>query len=234
MSKTIGGIITSLRREKGISQKDLARRLRKRGMDITNQGISKWENGSTQPNASQFLVLCDELEVQDISAIFMGTQERGPLVGLNSEGRRRVNEYADALRASGMFATSAETTAMGRVRTLPVYRVSSAAGTGNFLDIGDYELAEVGEDVPVSANFGVLVEGDSMEPDYPAGQVVWVHQQKELKHGEVGVFVYDGNAYLKRLRERVGGIRLQSLSFNYPDIVVSDPQKFRVIGKVVG
>ncbi len=47
MSKTLGAIITDLRREKGVSQKELARRLRKRGMEITNQGISKWENGDS-------------------------------------------------------------------------------------------------------------------------------------------------------------------------------------------
>ena len=127
MSSTIGSILTSLRREKGISQKELARMLRKRGMDITNQGISKWENGSTQPNASQFLVLCDELGVQDISAIFLGTSDEGPLAGLNSEGRQKVNEYAAVLRASGMFAPTVEVTPIGRLRTLPIYSIASIA-----------------------------------------------------------------------------------------------------------
>ena len=233
MSSTIGSILTSLRREKGISQKELARMLRKRGMDITNQGISKWENGSTQPNASQFLVLCDELGVQDISAIFLGTSDEGPLAGLNSEGRQKVNEYAAVLRASGMFAPTVEVTPIGRLRTLPIYSIAVAAGTGQFLDSSDYELVEVGSDVPLSANFGVCIAGDSMEPDYHDGQVVWVHQQQTLNHGEIGVFLYDGNAYMKRLRDRVGGVRLQSINTGYPDIVVSDPSLFRVLGRVV-
>lgn len=234
MSKTLGAIMTDLRREKGISQKELARRLRKRGMEITNQGISKWENGATQPNASQFLVLCDELGVQDISAVFMGTQENGPLVGLNSEGRKKVNEYADILRASGMFAPAADVTPIGRLRTLPLYSIAVSAGTGQFLDSSDYELVEVGSDVPLTANFGVRIAGDSMEPDFHDGQVVWVHQQQTLQHGEIGVFLYDDNAYMKRLRDRVGGVRLQSINLNYPDIVVSDPSLFRILGKVVG
>ena len=53
-------------------------------------------------------------------------------------------------------------------------------------------------------------------------------------HGEIGVFLYDDNAYMKRLRDRVGGVRLQSINTNYPDIVVSDPTLFRILGKVVG
>jgi transcriptional regulator with XRE-family HTH domain len=234
MSKTIGAIITELRREKGISQKELAQKLRKRGMDITNQGISKWEKGATQPNASQFLVLCDELGVQDISAVFLGTSEGGPLVGLNSEGRRKVNEFAEILRASGLYAPAAEVTPIGLLRTLPVYDIAAAAGTGKFLDGGDYELTGVGVDVPQNAHFGVRISGDSMEPDYHDGQIVWVQQQQTLENGEIGVFVYDGTAYMKRLRDRVGGMRLQSQNMNYPDIVVSEPSLFRVVGKVIG
>ncbi len=234
MSTMIGGILTSLRKEKGLSQKELAQRLRKRGMDITNQGISKWENGLTQPNASQFLVLCDELGVHDIAAIFLGGDENGPLAGLNAEGRQKVNEYAELLRLSGHYAPSAEVTPINLLRTLPLYSIAVSAGTGQFLDSSDYDLVEVGSDVPLNANFGVRIAGDSMEPDYHDGQVVWVHQQQTLNHGEIGVFLYDDNAYMKRLRDRVGGVRLQSINTNYPDIVVSDPTLFRILGKVVG
>jgi repressor LexA len=73
-----------------------------------------------------------------------------------------------------------------------------------------------------------------MEPDYHDGQIVWVQQQQTLENGEIGVFVYDGTAYMKRLRDRVGGMRLQSQNMNYPDIVVSEPSLFRVVGKVIG
>ena len=72
-----------------------------------------------------------------------------------------------------------------------------------------------------------------MEPDYHDGQVVWVRQQQTLQSGEIGVFLYEDNAYLKKLRDRVGGVRLQSLNTGYPDIVISDPDRFRILGKVL-
>ena len=43
MKKSIGEILNSRRRELGISQSELAARLRGDGIDITNQAISKWE-----------------------------------------------------------------------------------------------------------------------------------------------------------------------------------------------
>lgn len=41
-----------------------------------------------------------------------------------------------------------------------------------------------------------------MEPVYQDGQIVWVEQCDELKPGEVGVFIYDGNGYLKAYGEQ--------------------------------
>ena len=72
-----------------------------------------------------------------------------------------------------------------------------------------------------------------MEPDFHDGQIVWVRQQQTLNSGEVGIFLYEDNAYLKKLRDRVGGVRLQSLNTGYPDIVISDLDRFRILGKVL-
>jgi phage repressor protein C with HTH and peptisase S24 domain len=118
------------------------------------------------------------------------------------------------------------------MRNLPVYSLKDGE-SGNLLERDDYELMKVGEEVPLSANFGVRLSGDSMEPDYHDGDVVWLRQQQELVDGEVGVFVYRGSVHLKRLRDRVGGIRLQSINRSYPDIVVTEPQYLRVLGYAV-
>ena len=36
-----------------------------------------------------------------------------------------------------------------------------------------------------------------MEPLYPNGQTIWVHQQETLEDGEIGIFFLDGEAYVK-------------------------------------
>ena len=80
--------------------------------------------------------------------------------------------------------------------------------------------------------FGVIIHGDSMEPDYHNGQIVWIHQQAKLEHGDVGVFTYERSTYFKRLRDRVGGTRLQSVDSSYPDIIVTGPEAMITLGKV--
>ena len=63
------------------------------------------------------------------------------------------------------------------VRTLPLYRLAVSAGTGELLDGTDYDTVEVGDEVSPNADFGVRIAGDSMEPRFVHGQIVWVHRQ---------------------------------------------------------
>ena len=72
-----------------------------------------------------------------------------------------------------------------------------------------------------------------MTPLYTDGQIVYVRQQPDLKPGEIGIFVLNGEAYCKKL-ETDGGIKLISLNPNYKPIKVKYSYELRVIGKVVG
>ncbi len=81
---------------------------------------------------------------------------------------------------------------------MPVSALAASAGTGSFLDEGSYELTRVrADEVPEGAAFGVRVSGDSMEPVYHDGQIVWVLPCDRLRAGEVGIMVYDGEGYIK-------------------------------------
>ena len=54
-----------------------------------------------------------------------------------------------------------------------------------------------------------------------------------LAPGEIGVFLYDGNAYLKQLRRDGGRVWLHSLNPAYHDLEISDAFPLRVLGKAV-
>ena len=140
-------------------------------------------------------------------------------------------DYVQLLRDSGRYANRREEPAY--IRSLPLYSLAVSAGTGQFLDGEDYEMVEVGAEVPDGANFGVRVAGDSMEPEFHDGQTVWVRQQRSLMTGEIGIFLYDGNAYLKQLVALEHSMALHSLNPAYSDIVVSPELPLRVLGKVV-
>lgn len=231
MYKDIGEILSEKRKALHLSQAELADRLFAEGIDVTNQAVSKWEKGTTLPNAKQFLALCRALEIEDIGGTF-SEGGSGILAGLNGTGRKKVMDYIQLLHDSGRYEIIPEAPIV-RLRSLPLYTLAVSAGTGQFLDGEDYDMTEVGPEVPDSANFGVRVAGDSMEPRFHDGQTVWVSQQHSLMTGEIGIFLYDGNAYLKQLLADGEVLVLHSLNPAYPNIPISPELPLRVLGKVI-
>ena len=229
----IGEIISRTREERNISQKELAKLLSLENVFVTNQAISKWENGSTIPNAVQFLAVCKILEITDIYKTFIGAK-KSAYDRLNHNGKQKVMEYIDLLIRSGLYTESFTEAEIIPFRSLPLYHISVSAGTGQFLDSDNYDMIDVGEDVPSSADFGVRISGDSMEPRFAHGQIVWVHQQQSINHGEVGIFLYNGDAYCKKFEQDVSGVQLISYNKAYAPIEITDNSEFRVFGKVVG
>ena len=94
-------------------------------------------------------------------------------------------------------------------------------------------MIEVEENVPINANFGVRISGDSMEPQFSDGQIVWVHQQQIIEDGEIGIFIYNGDAYCKKYKSDSNGVYLISLNPQYSPIQVLETDELRVFGKVV-
>ena len=85
-----------------------------------------------------------------------------------------------------------------------------------------------------NADFGVRIAGDSMEPRFVHGQIVWVHRQETLRSGEIGVFLYNGAGYCKRFERAPGRVELVSLNPRYAPIRVAEGDELRVFGRVVG
>ena len=162
-------------------------------------------------------------------ALTLAPDDWTALLRLAGEQKLLPLVYA-AVRGTPGFAAAPE---VPTLRSLPLYSLAVSAGTGQFLDGESYEMQPVGPEVPEEANFGVRVAGDSMEPRFHDGQTVWVHQQPTLTPGEIGVFLYDGSAYLKQLRRDGGRVWLHSLNPAYHDLEISDAFPLRVLGKAV-
>lgn len=60
----IGLFIAKCRREKNMTQEDLAEKL-----DVSNKSISRWENGKTMMDISLFEPLCNELDISIIELL---------------------------------------------------------------------------------------------------------------------------------------------------------------------
>lgn len=227
----LGKRLSQLRTKKGLSQPELAERLSAIGIQANGQKISKWETDYTIPNAYQFLGLCSILDIRDVLEIFEINEN--PLSQLNEIGQQKVDEYIDLLVLSGKY-NKKSATVIPFTRQIKLFDIPVSAGTGQFLDSDAYDLIEIGNDVPENADFGLRISGNSMEPEYNDGQIVWVHQQDVLSDGEIGIFSFDNNAYCKKLSFTTAGTRLISLNPDYIPIEIQKDVVLHVFGKVVG
>lgn len=106
-----------------------------------------------------------------------------------------------------------------------------SAGTGQYLN--EVQIETIQLPVKVDADFVCPIYGDSMEPDYKSGDYVFVKLTVELPSGTVGVFDYEGEAYIKQLIIEKDKAYLRSFNNKYKDIPINSDSDFRIIGKVV-
>ena len=77
-------------------------------------------------------------------------------------------------------------------------------------------------------NYAIGVDGNSMEPKYFDGDVLLVEQTNVIEVGEIGIFLVDDEAYIKKLGEG----ELISLNKGYPNITLREAA--HCMGRVVG
>ena len=95
-----------------------------------------------------------------------------------------------------------------------------SAGTGFDLNDPDqWKSVDVVDTLEArKADFAVEVEGASMEPDYYAGDIVYITLTSEVPVGQVGLFIQNGKGYIKE----AGEDRLISRNPEYDDIFPAD------------
>ena len=240
----IGQRIAQYRKENKMSRPEFYELITRYGITVGQQATRKWETGEGTPSAYQLLALASGMGVEDNIFYFSSKPTE-----LNGEGRRKVSEYRRDLIASGNYVPEEENR-VEHIEVLVAY-MGVSAGTGNFLDDGNFEKKSFPRsEVPEEADFGVYVTGDSMEPAYHDGQLVWVQKCDELMPGEIGIFVYDGDGYIKKYGEKKPGAKdreyftdstgkmhlqpvLISLNEAYAPKAVSPHKEFQVVGRVL-
>ena len=125
----------------------------------------------------------------------------------------------------------------GSMIEIKVYDEPAAAGLGNYLDDPDFHIEQYPEYIlPPGTDFGVRIDGDSMEPKIHNGYTVFVEAAPAIEPGQIGIFVLNDKAYCKKLvvdHER-RQTRLVSLNSGYEDIVIQESDSFKTLGHVLG
>ena len=111
------------------------------------------------------------------------------------------------------------------------YDHPASAGTGQYLN--DVRVERIELPVDIDADFVIPIKGDSMEPDYHDGDLVFIQTSVDLNDGVIGVFNYNGDAYIKQLVIDEDQAYLHSLNPAYKDMPITPETDFRIIGEVV-
>ena len=120
------------------------------------------------------------------------------------------------------------------IRSIPphffaYYGKIAAAGTSvEFSDIAAGVRAYPENEINKNADYVIGVNGDSMEPQYSDGDIVYVKKTDHIETGEIGIFQKGNTIYIKKAGEN----GLISLNTKYPPLT-ADGDRIIVLGKVL-
>lgn len=144
--------------------------------------------------------------------------------------KEQMEQASQTLRKSREQSEAAEEIAPPITLHQPYAQVAAAEGAGAFLlDDGYEEISVEMNKYTKQADVILKVVGRSMEPVIADGDRVLVRQQPSVRIGEIGVFVVDGQGYLKEYQAD----RLISLNPNIDDVIVGDLQSAECYGKFI-
>lgn len=246
--KTISVNINRLLNEQNKKQIDIARETKIPPSTLTGyvKGTSLPIPGNVQKIADFFGVLKSDIDPRFKSNKQINTSENDidnslisqintKVTRLHKARQKKVLTYTDQqLKEQELEVNNQNTINEPQTiyYTYNYYDQALSAGTGQYLN--DVQVEQIELPIDVDADFVVPIYGDSMEPEYHSGDYVFVKLSVELSNGDIGVFEYYGDAYIKELVINDSGAYLHSLNPKYDDILVDIDSDFRIIGEVVG
>lgn len=108
------------------------------------------------------------------------------------------------------------------------YDFPVSAGTGEYLDDSTAKVVQLNIEPPRGTDYILRIAGDSMEPKYQDGDYIYVHRTNSVEYGDIGIFVYAGNVYMKKYTPE----GLESLNPKYD--LIKGRNDIRCMGRVLG
>lgn len=125
---------------------------------------------------------------------------------LDVESRRCREErqkQAAILREQREQSEAAEEIAPEDIYSIPLYSLPMSAGTGQEAGQEYPEDFLLKKRPPRGTSFIARVSGNSMEPTYYDGVLVFIHASVDIRPGQTGAFLMDGQLWIKELGDGV-------------------------------
>ena len=232
----IGQQIKLHRKRNGWSQVELAKIL-----GVGKSTIANYEKGYRSPRQNTIFQLADvfNISVDDLfPAINAETPTTSPVQAIYDQltppRQAKALTYLEKqlMEQNEEKAKKSEVSEVIQLYSYDYYDHPASAGTGQYLN--DVRVERIELPVDIDADFVIPIKGDSMEPDYHDGDLVFIQTSVDLNDGVIGVFNYNGEAYIKQLVIDTEQAYLHSLNPDYKDMPIAPDTDFRIIGEVVG
>lgn len=235
LSKYAGQKIKSLREERFMTQDDLAEK-----MGTTRQTISRYESGSRKTNQDVLFQLAEIFNVS-INTFFPNVENEFEITTIYNklEPKRQKKVYSFA---------SKQLEEQNKVVQINSYKDKKyiqetlrgylSAGTGEMLVEDIEETINIPAEIVPEQHYDIVlkVNGDSMQPMFKDKEIVFVKKlddYSQLRSGQIGAFIIDGESYLKKAYIEDDKLRLVSLNGKYEDLLFREFNDIKVIGTVV-
>ena len=234
----IGLKIKEFRDQRGLTQKELADLI-----EMGNTTIANYEKGFRTPKKNTLFKIANALNVTIDDLFPILKQSDNSIIESVEEILSQLDPEPYQRNVLTCAERQLEEQKQAKKKLAEVHEVSVqyfaynyydqpvSAGTGQYLN--EVQIETIQLPVKVDADFVCPIYGDSMEPDYKSGDYVFVKLTVELPSGTVGVFDYEGEAYIKQLIIEKDKAYLRSFNKKYKDIPINSDSDFRIIGKVV-
>ena len=245
---SFGSRLIFAREKKGLNQKKLSELL-----EITPTRLNYWEKDKREPDVEMIKKIANILDttgdfllgLEDYEGKNYNIKDKQELLNLynklNTLGQEKAIERVEELTQIDKYTINNIDEELSiteeDIQEIKLYEIPASAGTGSFIDCDvPYEIKKV--DLTVApqarrADFALYVRGDSMEPDYYDGDIVFVKEQPKVKNKQIGIFIYYDVSYIKKYSIQDDGIYLISLNDKYKPIKVDKSMPFRTCGLVL-
>lgn len=245
---TFGDRVRTYRKAKGLTQEALAK-----AIGVSKTTITGYELGYREPDVEKIKLLSDALGVtgDDLLNTGFSKVKKAPSVSdeamrmardydkLDNWGRQAVRDLTDTelarMEDEARFMDGA--TMEEEPKVINLYAEPAAAGIAVPTMGVDFEPYTLKPDDPQGAAFAVRLQGDSMEPYFPDGSIVFVNHDA-MVNGDIGIFCVDSGTVCKQYyRDPLGMVYLFSLNRKRSDAdVILGPSSNRTLicqGRVI-
>ncbi|MDW4160625.1 XRE family transcriptional regulator [Staphylococcus saprophyticus] len=184
------------------------------GYDVSKERVSDEQRDVTKPTLTQINEVSSKLEEKRQKRVLAYAKHH---YSVQQQGKSII--YLQSYKDS----KTEEVTVNGYV----------SAGTGETL-VDDIEFTvNYPAGVVPPHDFALQVNGDSMEPLFEHKEIIFVEENTSINSGQLGVFVVDGEAYVKKVFIYQDHIRLVSLNPKYEDMNFYGDSDVKFAGRVI-